>query len=318
MYLNRFKLFALFFLGCCFGLLLQSWYLVLLADLDLARFKHCHPVNSWRREYRVTLDGFTYPSQVPLHMNQSLNFECLNNSTKGEIKRILLWNKFFSAKDYLYGLGARTPFKKNLCPVSNCEVTLDKSKLNTSHLVVVHPFGKFEKLPVHRDSRQQWVFYFYESPINSRDMTYLNGFFNLTSTYRIDSDIFSGYHNGLSFHWQYNDSFDEKHDYAQGKKKLAFTVISKCNVHSNRMAYIDSLQEFINIDIFGKCGQPCPVSGAGKRCQESLAKDYKFYFAFENSFCIDYITEKFFTMINMEIIVVVMGAGNYTHYVCIN
>ena len=35
---------------------------------------------------------------------------------------------------------------------------------------------------------------------------------------------------------------------------------------------------------------------------------YKFYFAFENSLCDDYITEKFFNMLKHNIVPVVLGS----------
>ena len=40
--------------------------------------------------------------------------------------------------------------------------------------------------------------------------------------------------------------------------------------------------------------------------------DYKFYLAFENSFCVDYVTEKFFRTLELDIVPVVMGGANYS------
>ncbi len=39
---------------------------------------------------------------------------------------------------------------------------------------------------------------------------------------------------------------------------------------------------------------------------------YKFYFSFENSICEDYVTEKFFEIMNHDIVPVVYGGANYS------
>lgn len=53
-------------------------------------------------------------------------------------------------------------------------------------------------------------------------------------------------------------------------------------------------------------------SGDQEECYEMLERDYKFYLSFENALCRDYVTEKFFQLIDRRIVPIVFGAGNYS------
>jgi hypothetical protein len=70
--------------------------------------------------------------------------------------------------------------------------------------------------------------------------------------------------------------------------------VSNCHERNNRQKYAKELQKYIPVDIYGKCGtKKCPRS-TKTECYEMLNRDYKFYLAFENANCKDYITEKLF------------------------
>ena len=79
-----------------------------------------------------------------------------------------------------------------------------------------------------------------------------------------------------------------------GKYEFAVAVISNCGntEMAKRMEYINELRKYINVDVFGKCGKPCPthfrVNNMKGDCKDIIGKEYKFYFAFENSFCSEY------------------------------
>ncbi len=102
---------------------------------------------------------------------------------------------------------------------------------------------------------------------------------------------------------------------------------------SRREFYVHVLKQHSHIDIFGKCGKPfCPFDQLND-CYERIELDYKFYLSFENSLCrgktltiqirtksrshitkylfTDYITEKFFNLLDRNIVPIVYGAGNY-------
>lgn len=70
--------------------------------------------------------------------------------------------------------------------------------------------------------------------------------------------------------------------------------MSNCSARNNRLQFAHELGKYIDVDIYGACGAfKCSRTNADK-CFDILDRDYKFYLAFENSNCRDYITEKFF------------------------
>ena len=120
-----------------------------------------------------------------------------------------------------------------------------------------------------------------------------------------------------NMYWQPNDTFDDKHDFYADKLKFAVAVMSQCNRPSQRGEYIKRMKEYVQVDIYGKCGKPCKASQHSKydECKEKIGRDYKFFLAFENSICKDYVTEKFFYILRHPIIPVVWGDGNYEDFV---
>ena len=75
-----------------------------------------------------------------------------------------------------------------------------------------------------------------------------------------------------------------------------------------------SLQNYLKIDIFGKCGNlSCENAHNGQNsCIDDNAGIYYFYLAFENSICPDYISEKYWRNINLPVVPVVLGGANYS------
>lgn len=113
--------------------------------------------------------------------------------------------------------------------------------------------------------------------------------------------------------WEYYDSrikqIEQDRNYALNKTKKVAWFVSNCGARNNRLQYAHELQKYINVDIYGSCGTlKCSRSTADK-CFEILDHDYKFYLAFENSNCRDYITEKFFVnSLQRNVLPIVMGA----------
>ena len=119
------------------------------------------------------------------------------------------------------------------------------------------------------------------------------------------------------FEWRLNETFDERFDYGAGKTKFATALISNCHASSKRLELIAELQKYISIRVHGKCGtHACNVSNE-RNCRESMSSAYKFYLAFENSICKEYITEKFFETLRYNMVPVVLGGGTYSQFVSV-
>jgi alpha-1,3-fucosyltransferase len=82
---------------------------------------------------------------------------------------------------------------------------------------------------------------------------------------------------------------------------------------------VKELGKYIPIHIYGSCGgTECLLSrkdsSASQLCHPSLAQNryhYKFYLSFENSLCTDYVTEKFFSILDTSMIPIVYGGADY-------
>ena len=124
-----------------------------------------------------------------------------------------------------------------------------------------------------------------------------------------------------SFIWKLNETFDENFDFSRSKTELAAAMISNCDAPSRRLKLIAELQKHVTVEIFGKCGRNCPSKFDDDQpgdCREIIGNTFKFFFAFENSVCQDYITEKFFEVLKFNIIPVVLGGGSYSYYVSLS
>ncbi|ODM96982.1 Alpha-(1,3)-fucosyltransferase C [Orchesella cincta] len=206
----------------------------------------------------------------------------------------------------------------------NCEITFDRKRIKEAHAIVLHERDmKKSDMPEIRAASQLWVFLAQESPIVTTNiLKTFPGVFNWTMTYRRDSDVFHPYAKIVPKH-ELNESSTretvELNVFLAGKTKLVVGVISNCFTNSKRENVIKQLKkQGLTIDIFGKCGSPTCPRGGNSSCFESelwtkLGKEYKFYLAFENALCWDYVTEKFFRTLEYGLVPIVYGGADYNN-----
>jgi len=131
-----------------------------------------------------------------------------------------------------------------------------------------------------------------ESPLSLSppDTRLLNGMFDLTFTYRLDSDFWAPY--GTYEEIPFVDLSQQ--DFSAGKDKIVAWIVSNCNPQL-RKSVVHELQKHIAVDVFGSCSREFGESKScspGETCTSTI-KRYKFFLAFENALCEDYITEKY-------------------------
>ena len=232
--------------------------------------------------------------------------------------KILLWTTFFGKM--LWYEESKNVFSE-ICN-SDCILTANRSEIETADAIVFHlnditwgghmgyVFG--HPFPKYRRPDQVWILHNLE-PITMvwGSFSAWQGLFNWTWSYPRGSDVYAPYgqmrrltaEESANLRSPENVKNVLEYDYFRDKPKAAgITMISDCADESQRYRLIDKLRQYIDIDVFGGCGQACPDGYAS--CVDLLTP-YKFYFALENSDCRDYVSEKYWRSLDRKQIPVV-------------
>ena len=217
---------------------------------------------------------------------------------------MLMWTSYYG----------NTPWVTKSYPVDchgyKCLVTSDKSYFSSADALVFHGRASNIKgslkqaLTLVRPSRQRWVLYNLESPVNTPNLGFLNGHINWTINHMTNSDIALQ----LVIPGTFRDGFDPGKDYMKNKPGTAVILVSNCV--SVRMEWVRQIQKYIDVKVFGNCGKKKTRCGSQQKCMAEVRK-YKFYLSFENSFCKDYVTEKLYeNAFQNEIVPVILASVN--------
>lgn len=190
------------------------------------------------------------------------------------------------------------------CPVSRCALTDDRTRSQDADAVLfkdhfIHP-------GITKPRHQVWILYFLECPYHTQSVRFADAI-NWTATYRRDSDLVAPYERWTYYDPKVRQKLQQR-DYAANRTKKVAWFVSNCSARNGRLAYARELSKYIHVDIYGTCG-PLKCPRTDRKCFEILDKEYKFYLAFENSNCRDYITEKFYVNgLGQNVLPIVMGS----------
>lgn len=254
---------------------------------------------------------------------------------------ILLWTQNLT-QPYKTMSKGQNIFVERKCKYRNCFVTNDELYLKnvTDFDAIVFIGSQITKstiVPLKRSEDQLYVFAS-KKPAKDYPMdTHFDWFFNMTWTYKLDSDIPSWYiavrnNTGAIVgpkkepHWMSLDNMvsivgdsyltQKLHD----KKTAVMWMADNCNlkkITGTREEYAKELEHQmqkygLKFDTYGKCGKKNCKSL--KECLTKLESDYYFYFAAEDSISKDYVTENLLYPLQHFAVPIVYGGANYTRY----
>uniref|UniRef100_A0A3B4V767 Fucosyltransferase n=1 Tax=Seriola dumerili TaxID=41447 RepID=A0A3B4V767_SERDU len=253
----------------------------------------------------------------------------------GRLYKIIITQQWISAENsavtlliwtHPFGRYRKLPDCSALFQIDGCTLTDDERAYPQADAVIVHhrevAKGTAELPPDPRPSAQKWIWMNYESPAHTPRLWRFEGVFNLTLSYRTDSDIFLPY--GYLIPRERTDRTPQNR-YAHPlhtpshshllKPRLLAWVISNWSESHARVTFYYQLRRYVQVDVFGRAGRPLPEDSGGGSVVRLVGR-YQFYLALENSQHTDYITEKLWNAVLAGAVPVVLGPSrkNYERF----
>ncbi|XP_053710516.1 alpha-(1,3)-fucosyltransferase 7-like [Synchiropus splendidus] len=222
------------------------------------------------------MSKFQFPKPpIPTHFK---------SSHERNLTTVLLWSWPFGSHFNLDG-----DVCQKLYHIPRCLLISQRLQFSTADFVVFHnrELMHGEKLPLHlpRPQGQRWVWMSLESPPHNGNVKQYVNIFNLTMSYRRDSDISIPYGELVP---NPNPGKDLDLDLLENKTHLACWLVSNYRTGHKRTAVYQQLKSMVPIKVYGRwSGNPLSPSEKLPTLQRCW-----FYLAFENSQAKDYITEK--------------------------
>ena len=218
---------------------------------------------------------------------------------------ILCWNDE-------YGM---LPEQFDSCP-DECRLFHDRSRIADADAVIFHiPTLREPIAELTRPPGQRWVAWSMESDANYpalADPGFMRHF-DLTMTYRRDSDIWVPYLESelLELGRALPRPLRDPNAHAP-----AVYIASNPFALSGRDDYVRELMQHVAVDAYGRClrNRTWPTHDHGRATKLETLAQYPFTLAFENSVADDYVTEKFFHPLLVGSVPVYLGAPNIAEF----
>lgn len=288
----------------------------------------------------VLMSKYTQYFPIQKYTNKTVVQNETKVYNKSDLKYILRYTSPYNIPFVNMGVG-RDGFIRRNCPYTNCVVIDNGTYLGDIKKFDVIAFAGPEVvtkpndfLPEVRAPHQKYVFASIESPtyypICSKR---LDGFFNWSWTFRLDSIVRWGYMDirdqqnkiigpNKIMHWMRVEDMGPISKVMKAKlmnkTKAAAWFVSNCNDASGRLILAEDLKVELDknyglkLDIFGRCGPKVCPREIHDKCMRMVDTLYYFYLSFENSFSEDYVTEKLLQALKVDVVPIVYGGANYT------
>ena len=223
-------------------------------------------------------------------------------------KQIQIWTNKFHWTD-----SGRTDYT---CPGLPCNVRqIEDTSFETmekSDAVLFHYLSEWDWDEVHKHKKpgQKWIFSSAQSPVNTKRLVippkkYYNNTYDYIMSYRKHERNLFGDFGKLT---KKESGSQDGVNWAEGKTRLAAWTGRDCNgsyVKWKRMQFIQDMAKLAQVDVYGKCGEEeCESFSPG--CYAKLRR-HKFYLAFENCKCRNFISEVWDNAILNNVVPVVYG-----------
>jgi hypothetical protein len=195
------------------------------------------------------------------------------------------------------------------------QLTTDRTRLDQAAAVVFH-IPSLPALPARKPPGQIWVAWSLECDANYprlREPAYMRHF-DLTMTYRLDSDVpiaYTSYYSGVDNLARALRTSPKP----KSPSKLATLFISSGMNRSGRIEYAGEMMRYLEVHAYGTVLRNHHIPDDQWRPSKlDLIADYQFDLAFENAIAADYVSEKFFDPLVAGAVPVYLGAPNVEQF----